>query len=91
MRHSPRTRSSEPKRSTMGFWKWVRNMRMKRMLVRSTAPSLLEYCDRGMRNWYHLTVSLLPLRSVTGASRMSVMKLWPSCMSCGRMLTSYCR
>ena len=64
---------------------------MKRMLVRSTAPSLLEYCDRGMRNWYHLTVSLLPLLSGAVYSRTSVMKLRPSCMSCGRMLTSYCK
>ena len=75
MRHSPRTRSSEPKRSTMGFWNWVRNMRMKRTLVKSEMePSRLEYWLSGMRNWYHLTVSRLPLRNDTEASRISVIK-----------------
>ena len=34
-RHSPRIRSRAPKRSTIGCSKPVRNMRMKRMLVKS--------------------------------------------------------
>ena len=75
MRHSPRTRSSEPKRSTIGFWNWVRNIRMKRMLVKSEmVPSRRVYWLSGMRNWYHFTVSRLPLRNDTVASRTSVMK-----------------
>ena len=63
-RHSPRTRSRLPKRSTMGFSKPVRNMRMKRMEVKSLMlPTLSLHSASGMRNWYQRTVMESPLRS----------------------------
>ena len=40
-RHVPRTRFRLPKRSTIGFWKPVMNIRMKRMLVKSLIPPCL--------------------------------------------------
>ena len=48
---SPRTRSSEPKRSTMGFSKPVRNIRMNRMEVKSLMPPTRFWNSRsGIRN-----------------------------------------
>ena len=48
---SPRTRSRDPKRSTIGFSKPVRNMRMKRMEVKSLMPPTRRSNSlRGMRN-----------------------------------------
>ena len=73
VRHSPLTRSRLPNLSTTGCLKLVRNMRMKRIEVKSLMEPMRSASSefRGIRNLYQCTVSLLPLRSVGATSRTS--------------------
>ena len=60
----------------IGFWKFVRKTRMKRMFVKSVMfPCFDSISERGILNWYHFTVSVFPFLSVVVVSLMSTMLL----------------